>query len=160
MWVALVLKIMKHESAQLLICLAEHPLMIHSRWTLIACQLSRQPAGYRFLTWRRQSEKTGGKIKWRRVGRRGHLRAWCSAGKAGLGSPVAVCELRIFRFFLQEIIEVESENVFKLAANALQVSVMSTCTSICCNQYDLKVIWRDILLSPGSEWRLHQVWAH
>lgn len=37
-----------------------------------------------------------------------------------------------FSVFLQEIIEVESENVFKLAANALQVSVMKACMSVCC----------------------------
>lgn len=42
MWVASVFEIMKHYSAQLVICLAEHLLMIHSLWTLIACQLSRQ----------------------------------------------------------------------------------------------------------------------
>lgn len=34
--------IMKRDSAQLFICLAEHLVMIHSLWTLIACQLSRQ----------------------------------------------------------------------------------------------------------------------
>lgn len=52
---------MKHDSAQLLICLAEHLLMIHSLWTLIACQLSRRSLqGISF------SEKTAGQKKQRK----------------------------------------------------------------------------------------------
>lgn len=36
--------------ALMFICVAELLLMIHRVWTLIACQLSRQPAGHQFLT--------------------------------------------------------------------------------------------------------------
>lgn len=54
---------MKHDSAQLFICRAEHLLMIHSLWTLIACQLSRQSLqGISFSlkedSLRKQEEKT------------------------------------------------------------------------------------------------------
>lgn len=56
-------EIMKHDSAQLVICLAERLLMIHSLWTLIACQLSRQSLqGIGFSlkedSLRKQEEKT------------------------------------------------------------------------------------------------------
>lgn len=147
---------MKHDSAQLLICLAEHLLMIHSLWTLTACQLSRHSLqGISF------SEKTAEKNNKRRR-RRGHLRAWYFVGDAGLESSVAVHDLCYSCiFFLQEIIEVESENVFKLAANALQVSVKNACSSVCCTECDSIVFWREIFFpSPGGEWKLHQVWAH
>lgn len=63
MWVASVIEIMKHDPAQLFICRAEHLLMIHSLWTPIACQNSRQsPQGISFSlkedSLRKQEEKT------------------------------------------------------------------------------------------------------
>lgn len=123
---------MKHDPAQLFICRAEHPLMLHGLWTPIACQRSRQSLqGISFSLkegrLRKQEEKTNeGEEK--EEASSGHNILWEMLDSDLLELFV----IYAFSVFLQEIIEVESENVFKLAANALQVGVRKACTSDCC----------------------------